>query len=176
MSHGETDEVIEERFGSLLPRYQIRLETSMKGSDSTFDCANLLYYNCHKTNFNRGGSYIDSPNYIKNKKSRINPINNMVVNVSNVAISTNIALNPEEIGKNLHKISKTIPFINRYDKERIHYPLEKDDLKKFEQNSLTTAFNVLYAKKDKMYLTQVSENNSKREKEVALLMIPNGEI
>ena len=35
----------------------------------------LLYYKCHKANPNCGGSYIDSPDWIKNKKVTINPIN-----------------------------------------------------------------------------------------------------
>ena len=49
-------------------RYQIGLETSMKGSEFLFDCVHLLYYKCHKTNSNRGGLYIDSHDWIKNKK------------------------------------------------------------------------------------------------------------
>ena len=37
----EADEVIEELFNSLLNRYQIGLETSVRGSDFIFDCINL---------------------------------------------------------------------------------------------------------------------------------------
>ena len=33
--------------------------------DFIFDCVNLMYYKCHKINFNRGGSYIDSPDCLK---------------------------------------------------------------------------------------------------------------
>ena len=39
----------------------------MRGSD--FDCVQSLYYKCHKINFNRGGSYADSPDWIINKKN-----------------------------------------------------------------------------------------------------------
>ena len=59
---------MKESFQSLLSRYQIRLETSMTVSDFVFDCVHLLYYKCHKINPNRGGSYIDSPDWIKSKK------------------------------------------------------------------------------------------------------------
>ena len=41
--------------------YQIELEKSMSGSDFTFDRDHLLHHQCHKINFKRGGSYIDSP-------------------------------------------------------------------------------------------------------------------
>ena len=47
----------------------------MKGSEFIFDYIQLLYYKCHKRNFGRGGPYIDSPDWIKNKKATINPIN-----------------------------------------------------------------------------------------------------
>ena len=48
MINDKVDEVIEELFQSLLPRYQIGLETSMKDSDFIFDCVHLLYHKCHK--------------------------------------------------------------------------------------------------------------------------------
>ena len=44
---------------------KIRLKISMKGKEFFFDGVNLLYYICHKINFKRGGSYIDSPDWIK---------------------------------------------------------------------------------------------------------------
>ena len=54
-SSDKAHEVIEELFQSLLSRYQIGLETSMKGSDFIFDCVNLSYWKFHKINFKRGG-------------------------------------------------------------------------------------------------------------------------
>ena len=54
---------------SLKSRYQSNLE-SMKGSDFVFGYIHLLYYRCQKLNPNRGGSYIDSPDWIKNKKQQ----------------------------------------------------------------------------------------------------------
>ena len=40
----------------------------MKGSGFIFDCVHSSYYKCHKINFEPGGSYIDSPDWIKKKK------------------------------------------------------------------------------------------------------------
>ena len=45
----------------------------MKGSEFIFDCADSLYYKLHKININRGESYIDSPEWLKNKKATVNP-------------------------------------------------------------------------------------------------------
>ena len=52
--------------------FQDCLETSMRGSNFIYESVQLLYYKCHKINFKRGGSYIDSPDCIKKKKTTIN--------------------------------------------------------------------------------------------------------
>ena len=47
----------------------------MRGTEFVFNYIHLMYHKCHKININRDGSYIYSPDWIKNKKTRINPIN-----------------------------------------------------------------------------------------------------
>ena len=60
--------------------------------------------------------------------------------------------------------------------EKINFPLEKNDWKKFEKNSIKIALNdFLYTKKETIYNAYVSKHISNREKQVILLMIPNGE-
>ena len=76
MMGNETNEIIEELVGSYLQRYQKDLEESMRGSEFVFDSVNSLYYKLHKTSLNRGGSYKDTPKWLKNKKATINPKNN----------------------------------------------------------------------------------------------------
>ena len=76
MMGSETDYIIEELFESLLQKYQEGLEEKMRGSKFVFDSVDLLHYNLHKISLNRGGSYIDSPKWLKNKKETINPENN----------------------------------------------------------------------------------------------------
>ena len=63
----EADKVIKEVLDSLKNRYQNNLE-STKGSQFVFDYVYSLFYKCHKLNSNCGGLYIDSPDWIKNKK------------------------------------------------------------------------------------------------------------
>ena len=36
----------------------------MTGSDFIFDSAHLLCHKCHKVNFRRGDSYVDSPDLV----------------------------------------------------------------------------------------------------------------
>ena len=50
--------------------------------------------------------------------------------------------------KDPQRITKIKPFINKYNWEWINFPLEKDDLKKFEKNNVTIALNALYIEKN----------------------------
>ena len=46
---------------------------SQRGSEFVFHSFDLLYYHLSKINLNRGGSYIDSFQWLENKKATINP-------------------------------------------------------------------------------------------------------
>ena len=160
MINDKADKVIKGFFDSLKNRNQNNLE-SMKGSELVFHYVHLLYYKCHKINPNRGGSYIDSSDWIKNKKVTINPINKKDYKCYNSCV--------KETRKNLKGITKIKTFINKYNWKGINFPSEKDDWKTFERNNVTIALNVLYAKKE--YPAYVSKHNSNRKKQVILLMI-----
>ena len=69
-SHNDADEVSDELFESLRSRYHGNLKASMRGSDFIFDSVPLMYYKCHKVNFRRCSSYIDSPDWIIKKKQQ----------------------------------------------------------------------------------------------------------
>ena len=75
MIGSETDEIIEDLFESFLQKYQEPVEESMRGTEFVYDSVDILYYNLNKVSLSRGGSYIDSPKSLKNKKATINPKN-----------------------------------------------------------------------------------------------------
>ena len=76
MNGSDTDEIIKELIKSLLQRCQENLQEKVKGSDFAFDGVNYLFYNFNKISISRGGSYIDSPKWLKDKKSTVNQKNN----------------------------------------------------------------------------------------------------
>ena len=115
-------------------RYQIGLETSMTCSDFIFDYVHLLYFKHHERNFKWGGSYIDSPDWIKNKKAATNPLNTKDNKWFQYAVA--VALNHKEIKKDPLRITKTKPFMDEFNWEGINYQSEKDDWKKSEKNNL----------------------------------------
>ena len=112
----------------------------MRGSEFVPDSIDLLYYHLQKVGLKRSGSYIDSPEWLKNKKAAKNPQNNDD-NFFQYALT--VALNHQHIANNPERISKIKPFIDQYNRKEINFPSLSKDWKNFEQNNKTTALNIL---------------------------------
>ena len=102
MTYDNTNEIIKEIFEiyQFLSKHQIWLEASRKGSNFIFDLVQLFYYKCHKINFKRGGSYIESPHLIKNEKATIKSKNK---DDRSFQYAVKIALNYDENKKDLQR-------------------------------------------------------------------------
>ena len=68
-------DAINKLINSFMKRYQEGLETKMKESSYIFERIDLLEYHLHKKSLNIGSSYIEFPEWIKNKGVTINPNN-----------------------------------------------------------------------------------------------------
>ena len=90
----ETDDIINELINTFTKRYQEGLETKMRGSSFTFDHIDLLEYHLHKISLNRGSSYIEFPEWIKNEEVTINPKNtkNSIFNMISICYNCWIKL------------------------------------------------------------------------------------
>ena len=173
MKGSDTDEVIKLLFESFLKKYYENLQEKMNGSDFEFDGVNFFYYDFNKTSINRGGSYIDSPQWLKYKKSTINPKND---DDKCFQYTVTLSLNLNSIDNHPERISKITPFINKYNWKDIDFPAMSKGWKKFESNN-EIALNILYVPHNtkKINIAYKSKHNLTREKQVILLMISNGE-
>ena len=173
MNGSDTDEVIKLVFKSFLQKYEQNLQEKMRGSDFEFDGVNVLYYDFDKTRIYRGGSYIDSPKWLKDKKSTINPKNN---DHKCFQYAVTLALNLNNIDNHPERISKIRPSIDQYNWQDIDFPAMSKDWKKFELNNEIT-LNILYVPHNtkKINIAYKSKHNLTREKQVILSMISNGE-
>ena len=169
----DNDDIIEELFKSFLQKYEENLQNKMKGSDFEFDGVNFLYYDFNEISLNRGGSYIDSPKWLKDKKSTINPKNN---DHKCFQYAITLALNLDKIKRDSQRISKIKPFINQYNWKDIDFPATSKDWRKFELNN-KVALNVLYVPHNtrKIQVAYKSKQNLTCDKQVILLMITDGE-
>ena len=166
----ETNDIANELFKSFLNRYQKNLEMKMKGSSFVFKSIDLLYQKLHKISLNRSESYIDPPDWIKNKKATLNPKNK---DNECFKYAITVVLNHEEIKKDPQRISKIKSFINKYNWKDIEFPSHPKDWKKIEQNDKTIAHNILYVPYNTKQIrpTYISKYNYKRNNQVNLLMI-----
>ena len=100
----------------------------------------------------------------KQKKTTTDPINKK----DSKCFQYVVALNHEEIIRDLQTIIKIKSFVDKYNWEGINYPSGKDDWKKIGKNNLTIALNISYVKKRKniscLYfiqnITQIVKNKS----------------
>ena len=120
----DSDDIIEQRFESLLQKHEEKLQNKKRGSEFEFDGVNFSYYDFNKTSINRGGSYIDSPKWLKDKKSTINPKNK---DDKCFQYAVTLALNIDKIKKDPQRASKIKPFIEKYNWEDINFPSTSKD-------------------------------------------------
>ena len=86
--------------------FKKNLQNKMRGSDFEFDGVNFLYYDFNKISLNREGSYIDSPKWLKDKKSTINPKTN---DNKCFQYAVTLALNLDKTKIDSQRISKIKP-------------------------------------------------------------------
>ena len=167
MNGSDTDEIIKLLFESFLQKYEQNLQEKMRGSDFEFDGVNVLYYDFNKTSIRRGGSYIDSPKWLKNKKSTINPKNN---DHKCFQYAVTLALNLDNIDNHPERISKIRPFIDQYNWKNIDFPAMSKDWEKSDFNNNEIALNILYAPHNtkKINIAYKSKHNLTQEKQVIL--------
>ena len=147
----------------------------MRGSEFVYDSVGLLYYNLNKVSLSRGGSYIDSSKWVKNKRATINPENKKDDRCFQYAVT--VALNHEQIKDHPERISKIKPFIDEYDWKEIDFPSTGKDWKRFESNNKSIALDILYVpyNTEKVRHAYKSKYNLSRENQVIILMITDGE-
>ena len=169
----ETEEVAENLIMSILQKYQDNLQNKMKGSDFIFNGINYLYYDLNNITISKGGSYIESPKWLKDKNCTINQNN---TDNKCFQYAATLALNFNNIDKHHQRISKIKPFINNYNWNDINFPAARKDWNKFEVNNKNVALNILYIpfNTKKIEIAYKSKYNLIRDNQTILLMISNG--
>ena len=99
----DLEEVIEKMYQKILGDYEM-LSQACESSNYVFVRIVEMTYHCHKVDMNRGGSYVDLPDWIKNKKCCINPKNEDDDECFKWAVTA--ALHYNDIGKDCQRISK----------------------------------------------------------------------
>ena len=124
-----------------------------------------LYINFHKLALTRGGSYIELPKWLKNRKAVINPQNK---DEECFKWATSIALHHEDIKNNPERISLLRPYENQHNWKGLDLPVSIKKIDNFEKNNRGIAVNVLFRKKksQNIYTARRSERYVKCKKQV----------
>ena len=124
INSSDADEIVQEIFDSILCKYQIGLEQSMRGDNFIFDYVSGMHYLCKPSivvdytlththslvESLRKGLYTDSPRWLENKKATINPKRD---DGKCFQYAIAIALNHEQIRREPQRIKKIHCFINQ---------------------------------------------------------------
>ena len=121
-------------------------------------------YKFHKVSLKRGGSYIKSFEWLKNKGATINPKNKKDDKCFHHAITS--SLNYNEIKKK--ELENKFKKIKREDFDFDDFLSHQRVWKNFEQNNESTTLNILFSSQNNEEITLVykSEHNFKRENNV----------
>ena len=135
-----------------------------------------MYYDFNKISLNRGGSHIDSSEWLKNKRATINPQNEKDDKCFQYTLT--VALNYEQIKSYPERISKIKPFIDQYNWKEINFSSHQKGWKNFESNNKSIALNISYVpyntEEIEIRHAYKSKYNLKSENQVILLMITGG--
>ena len=151
----ETEDIINNLFISLKNNYQSEEQIMRGGNEFKFESVDRLDHKLHKIKLRRGGSCIESPEWIRNKRATINRKNE---NDNCFLYSLTAALNHQNIRNHPEKISNVKHFISEYNWEGIDFPSHQDgqeesekpknimlmDYKNCEQNNETITLNISY--------------------------------
>ena len=105
----ESDDTINNLFISFKNNYQLEEKIMREDSDFKFESVDRLDYKPHQIKLKRGGLYIKSPNWIRNKRAAINPKNEGDNNCFQYALT--VTLNYQNYPERMSNIE---PFIDQY--------------------------------------------------------------
>ena len=126
-----------------------------------------------RVSLNGGGSYIDSPKWLKTKKATTTPKNN---DEKCFQHALTVALNYEQIKSHSERISNIKPFIDQYDWKERNFPSNIKDWNEFEKNNEIIALNIVYVpySTEEVRHACKSKYNLERKNQLILLMITDG--
>ena len=174
-SDNEAGDIVKGLLNSFLNNYQKEEMVLRNGSNFVFESVDLLSYNIHKASMKRGKSYMKSLEQVVNKRATINPKN--LSDNKCFQYSITVALHHQGIENHPERITNIEPHIGLYNWEGIEFPTGIKEWKRFERNNKTISLNILFVPHNEktINIAYKSKHNRKRENQVVLLMITNGE-
>ena len=135
---------IDEMFDQLIKKHETHSK-SLKDINFKPEGIESMIYNFTETIISN--TFIESVEWIKNKKCTINPQNK---DNKRFQYSVTIVLNYQKVKNHPERISKIKPFINNLNWDNTNFPPQEQDYKTFEVNNKSIALNVLQINEQKI--------------------------
>ena len=119
------------------------------------------YFGEYQSNEFDSNTFTESPDWIKNKKSTINPQDK---DSKCFQYSIILSLYHKAIKNNPERIEKSKPFMNNLNWENINFPPKEEDFKTFEMSNKSIALNFLQVNEQKISHFYKFEFNQTRQK------------
>ena len=143
MPSSNTNEIIDKLLTSLHEKFDDHLVLSQESSSFVYESIEDRNIHFHKIDPCRGSSFIDTPEWLKNKKATINLQNANNPYCFMYAIA--IVLFHEALDNNPGRISKNlIEYVDAFSWHEIDFPASYDDYALFEKLNDVVALNILY--------------------------------
>ena len=171
-----TNEIINQLLTSLHQKFDDDLVLSRESSSFVYESVEECNIHFHKIDLRRGASFIDTPEWLENKKATINPQNTNNAYCFMYAIA--IALFHEALDNNRGRISKKlIEYFNALNLHDIDFPATYDDYALFEILNDVVALNILYVPLNEANISPeyISKCNFDKKHQVVLVKIGDNE-
>ena len=157
-------------------KFDDELVLSRESSSFVYESVEECNIHFHKIDLRRGSSFIDTPEWLKNKKATINPQNANNPYCFMYAIA--IALFHEGLGNNPGRVSKIlIEYVNAFNWHEIDFPASYDDYALLEKLKDAVALNILYVHLNEANICPeyISKCNFGKKHQVVLVKIDDEE-
>ena len=157
----------------MIKKYQETLENKTQGISFVLDYVNFLDIKFNQIDLIRGGTYIETPKWLSNKKATIYSKNDDEDDNNCFMYAITVALSHQEIGCHSERISKIKKHTRKYYWKNINFPSQRKDWETFEKDNENIALNILSVpfNKKTFNLQYKSKYNRTRRYQVVLLMI-----
>ena len=130
-------------YNFLKHKFQETSKNNLEGSSFVFDYVNFLDLKFNQVDLIIGGTYIETPKWVSNKKETINPRNNKDDDNNCFMYAITVVLNHQEISCHPERISKIKQFLNNYNWKNIDFPSQRNDWERFERSNDDIVLNIL---------------------------------
>lgn len=118
-----------------------------------------------------GSSYIETPSFLKKKKAIVNVDNSKLRPIDNMCFKWAVLSAIHEVSYNPSRIQHYLPFQNELNFDGINFPVQINQIDKFEKQNDNISINVYYYNYEDKNVQPIRLSNNIKDRHIHLLII-----